>query len=199
MCILKRRDPTLPAVKRLFGADKELQELVSDRLLRHHYRTLIRGEGEVAVVGTVSSCFPKASSISATPLCSRPVELRGSQDRLLDGLLAFQGVENKWCPGTESNRRHCDFQSHALPTELPGHGRRGGPPAALRGVPIGINPGGCPPHHRRFFSSHRRRAFRGPDSLRPAIAKGRGRGMAFRRKAACLDVKLGRRSGRRMI
>jgi hypothetical protein len=29
--------------------------------------------------------------------------------------------EKKWCPGTGSNRRHCDFQSHALPTELPGH------------------------------------------------------------------------------
>ena len=29
-----------------------------------------------------------------------------------------------WCwmwPGTESNRRHEDFQSSALPTELPGH------------------------------------------------------------------------------
>ena len=26
----------------------------------------------------------------------------------------------KWCPGAESNHRHCDFQSHALPTELPG-------------------------------------------------------------------------------
>src|SRR5664280_1583833 len=25
-----------------------------------------------------------------------------------------------WCPGAESNHRHCDFQSHALPTELPG-------------------------------------------------------------------------------
>ena len=25
-----------------------------------------------------------------------------------------------WCPGTESNRRHGDFQSPALPTELPG-------------------------------------------------------------------------------
>src|SRR5262249_28502996 len=27
-----------------------------------------------------------------------------------------------WCQGAESNRRHCDFQSHALPTELPWHG-----------------------------------------------------------------------------
>ena len=25
-----------------------------------------------------------------------------------------------WCPGAGSNHRHCDFQSHALPTELPG-------------------------------------------------------------------------------
>ncbi len=33
--------------------------------------------------------------------------------------------EGKWCPGAESNHRHCDFQSHALPTELPG---RRGPP-----------------------------------------------------------------------
>ena len=27
----------------------------------------------------------------------------------------------KWCPGPESNQRHVDFQSTALPTELPGH------------------------------------------------------------------------------
>ena len=27
----------------------------------------------------------------------------------------------EWCPGAGSNHRHCDFQSHALPTELPGH------------------------------------------------------------------------------
>ncbi len=29
-----------------------------------------------------------------------------------------------WCPGTDLNRRHKDFQSHALPTELPGHMKR---------------------------------------------------------------------------
>src|SRR5437763_11588459 len=27
-----------------------------------------------------------------------------------------------WCPGAELNHRHTDFQSVALPTELPGHG-----------------------------------------------------------------------------
>ena len=26
-----------------------------------------------------------------------------------------------WCPGVGLNHRHCDFQSHALPTELPRH------------------------------------------------------------------------------
>ena len=33
---------------------------------------------------------------------------------------ASTGLERGWCPGAESNHRHCDFQSHALPTELPG-------------------------------------------------------------------------------
>jgi hypothetical protein len=28
--------------------------------------------------------------------------------------------EREWCPGTDLNRRHTDFQSVALPTELPG-------------------------------------------------------------------------------
>ncbi len=36
---------------------------------------------------------------------------------------------NGWCPGTELNRRHADFQSAALPTELPG--RRTGAGAGL--------------------------------------------------------------------
>src|ERR1700742_2831325 len=28
---------------------------------------------------------------------------------------------DRWCPGAELNHRHADFQSAALPTELPGH------------------------------------------------------------------------------
>ena len=30
-------------------------------------------------------------------------------------------LKKKWCPGAELNHRHADFQSAALPTELPGH------------------------------------------------------------------------------
>ena len=29
-------------------------------------------------------------------------------------------VKGEWCPGAELNSRHADFQSAALPTELPG-------------------------------------------------------------------------------
>ncbi len=38
-------------------------------------------------------------------------------------LLDFVGTlwKKEWWPGTELNRRHIDFQSTALPTELPGH------------------------------------------------------------------------------
>src|SRR5579872_5711036 len=39
-------------------------------------------------------------------------------------MLRNQQRDGKWCPGAESNHRHCDFQSHALPTELPGRRRR---------------------------------------------------------------------------
>src|SRR5260221_13370010 len=31
-----------------------------------------------------------------------------------------RGRTDRWCPGAELNHRHRDFQSRALPTELPG-------------------------------------------------------------------------------
>lgn len=39
--------------------------------------------------------------------------------RVCKGLCTTSRYE-KWCPGAESNHRHHDFQSCALPTELPG-------------------------------------------------------------------------------
>ena len=37
------------------------------------------------------------------------------------GTLPLSYYRTLWCLGAESNHRHCDFQSHALPTELPRH------------------------------------------------------------------------------
>src|SRR5215471_7032345 len=42
-------------------------------------------------------------------------------------------IKKKWCPGAELNHRHTDFQSVALPTELPGRAAR---PAYRRSVAI---------------------------------------------------------------
>src|SRR5688572_20280308 len=47
-----------------------------------------------------------------------------------------------WWPGTESNRRHADFQSAALPAELPGRGAKrqfnhGGPGTVNESGPRG--------------------------------------------------------------
>ena len=42
----------------------------------------------------------------------------------------------KWCPGAESNHRHADFQSAALPTELPGPFSEGEREAPDRGAAL---------------------------------------------------------------
>src|SRR5205814_6599086 len=40
-----------------------------------------------------------------------------------------RNMVREWCPGAGSNHRHRDFQSRALPTELPGLLMTGRPPA----------------------------------------------------------------------
>ena len=41
------------------------------------------------------------------------------------GLTSSAKSLKKWCPETDLNRRHADFQSAALPTELSGHSLEG--------------------------------------------------------------------------
>ena len=66
------------------------------------------------------------------------------------------GLGKIWCPGAESNHRHRDFQSRALPTELPGRIRGKRKVAAIRARALG-----CPalPHAsaqaRLFFGRGR--------------------------------------------
>src|SRR5688572_26521395 len=50
----------------------------------------------------------------------------------------------KWWPGAESNQRHADFQSAALPTELPGHAGRNDSirEALTKGRVLNRRPGG---------------------------------------------------------
>ncbi len=50
-------------------------------------------------------------------------------------------VKLKWCPGAESNHRHEDFQSTALPLSYPGTGDGGTPSGWGRSRAF---VGGCP-------------------------------------------------------
>jgi len=59
---------------------------------------------------------PKFANHFQKPWINRP--LREFQRTRLGGRECRE--KGKWCPGAESNHRHADFQSAALPTELPG-------------------------------------------------------------------------------
>lgn len=111
---------------------------------------------------------------SSMPRCKAVPLVRAQQNSLRRGPLG-DNIENstvskrrrKWCPGAESNHRHCDFQSHALPTELPGH------PCEARRASVGARryrgmAAGCPADKR---------------SCRPEIFAGaRGGGKTGRRR-----------------
>src|SRR3546814_13308506 len=108
--------------------------------------------------------------------------------------------KNKWCPGTESNRRHCDFQSHALPTELPGLMRfNKNLQSALGAVPIGAAICRCPPHFRRFFRMRLERRGRVPSSLSPARSVDPGSGRLLCQTDGITVLRCGRKRDKRGI
>ena len=59
----------------------------------------------------------KGASVSS--VLSTPSQVLRQKPKLIRALAAFQ--RGKWWPEVESNHRHEDFQSSALPTELSGH------------------------------------------------------------------------------
>jgi hypothetical protein len=71
--------------------------------------------GSLDASGHIPPVASRSHSLKAhkrAPKAKRPITFSG------DGASKF------WWPGTESNHRHADFQSAALPTELPGQQRR---------------------------------------------------------------------------
>ena len=91
------------------------------------------GNGPPSQVFSLMVCPGAGSNHPASPSGLRrdePSRGRRFQDS------GHTGIE--WCPGAGSNHRHCDFQSHALPTELPGH-----VPARSRERRFIVRQGGC--------------------------------------------------------
>ena len=82
-----------------------------------------------------------------------------------EGRLCWSCV--KWCPETDLNRRHADFQSAALPTELSGHWQ----PVAVWWGGIKRGRGGCPEGFRKKVSAW---AFLAAGRGRLPLARGRG-------------------------
>jgi hypothetical protein len=73
----------------------------------------MRGSSEFMTSPSLHARLPWRMSLkNPAATCSTNAKARISQ---------FMTMRNDWWPGTELNRRHADFQSAALPTELPGH------------------------------------------------------------------------------
>ena len=89
-----------------------------------------------------------------------------------------------WCPGAELNHRHRDFQSRALPTELPGRrARRAAGDGRARAVYRGSIPH-CPDNRRartksRPWTRAQDCAGRQPAAVRRSPSRGRRRSVLF--------------------
>src|SRR5439155_5637480 len=79
-----------------------------------------------ATGGDVAKCAPLSAKIGRLQFEDAPKRLltdcQVNCDRSLKNRVAKSVNQKwKWWRGTESNCRHYDFQSYALPTELPRH------------------------------------------------------------------------------
>ena len=155
-----RAAAALDYAKKSSASPIEIDPLAIDRFSR-----LMRDQltsGEVAARKAYLS-----SVVDAVIVSEDKIRIIGSNDNIRStfgpgGQPAprVQKSNQRWCPGAESNHRHCDFQSHALPTELPGRAPREGPKPIERAVYSGPR-AACPPG----FAKRLRRA-------RPGCAQG---------------------------
>ena len=95
-----------------------------------------------------------------------------------------------WCPGTESNRRHRDFQSRALPTELPGQ-------ESVGSAPIEAGRTNCPARCDPNLVRRLQRAVRECDIRPTTIGSGRDRGTPGCRRAYVVERRACHSTGRR--
>ena len=85
------------------------------RVLTKEFERRKRLEPRVSVHTTFALPLAKCSP----EVAQRPITTEFLQLTLIRNLNKTR--EFKWCPEPESNQRHADFQSAALPTELSGH------------------------------------------------------------------------------
>src|SRR5579864_9213479 len=71
-------------------------------------------------INQTTTCRWAENACEALPIVTR---LSPDQGFTVDASRNLPDCSGKWWRGTESNCRHYDFQSYALPTELPRHGQ----------------------------------------------------------------------------
>lgn len=114
----------LDYAKKSSGAPIEIDPVAVDRFTRLMREQLT--SGDVAARKAYLS-----SMVDAIIVSEDKIQIVGSNDNIRstfgpDGQPTprVRKSVQEWCPGAGSNHRHCDFQSHALPTELPGRAPR---------------------------------------------------------------------------
>lgn len=128
-------------------------------------------------------------------------------------MTGFFLATERWCPGADSNHRHADFQSTALPTELPGQIRLSSPfpECSLRNEAGYTNSfRACPasisiffrfkiPVHLQGLQDTPAVLSRGLHSFRSATSQGRGPHSVLNRMGGIFPMRAARRSGSRSL
>ncbi len=89
-------------------------------------RLVVYGAQGRSKINSLEAFYPlRASRVALFENCWRNYSNHGGSHPTPDLCIQKSPAESEaccvWCPGAESNHRHEDFQSSALPTELPGH------------------------------------------------------------------------------